>query len=195
MTRSAERRGGGRRALAMLGGAILAATISGGLGESGAAADVGDAGKSAPTPNPQAKIPPDPPALAERMQWVFDLRWERGEVYLVQIHKTDMGQIHPTPRVMGRFALELYEGPTLIERARFDFPMLGAYEAADAGWKGPARFEPKLKTRIGVLFPATKRGTRLELWDRASDRRWPLPWPPQEGVFRDPPADAGRDGS
>jgi hypothetical protein len=185
-----------RRALVVLGGALIAAATLAAIGEGGAAADVGDAGKSGPTPS--AKIPPDPPALSERMQWVFDLRWERGEVYLVQIHKTDMGQIHPTPRVMGRFALELYEGPTLIERARFDFPMLGSYDAPDGGWKGPARFEPKLKTRIGVLFPATKRGTRLELWDRASDRRWPLPWPPQEGVFRDPPrpaADAGPDGS
>ena len=37
---------------------------------------------------------------------------------------------------MGRFALELYEGPTLIERVRFDFPMLGGPEA-DAGYFAP----------------------------------------------------------
>jgi hypothetical protein len=137
----------------------------------------------APPVNRAAKIPPDPPAMNERMQWVFDLRWDRGEVFLVQVHKTDMGGPHPTPRVMGRFALELYEGPTLIERARFDFPMLGAPEASDGGFHAPARFEPKLKTRIGVLFPATSRGTRLELWDRAEDRRYPLPWPPREAVY------------
>ena len=140
-------------------------------------------------PNKAAKIPPDPPALNERMQWVFDLRWDRGEVFLVQVHKTDMGGPHGTPRVMGRFALELYEGPTLIERARFDFPMLGAPETSDGGRNEPARLEPKLKTRIGVLFPATPRGTRLELWDRAEDRRYPLPWPPQEGTFG---GDAGK---
>ena len=137
----------------------------------------------AAAPNRTAKIPPDPPAMNERMQWVFDLRWERGEVFLVQVHKTDMGGPHVTPRVMGRFALELYEGPTLIERARFDFPMLGAPEASDGGRSAPARLEPKLKTRIGVLFPASGRGTRLELWDRAEDRRYPLPWPPQEGTY------------
>jgi hypothetical protein len=45
-----------------------------------------------------------------------------------------------------------------------------------------------MKTRIGVLFPATKRGTKLELWDRAKDHRWSLPWPPKEGVL---PSDAG----
>ena len=66
---------------------------------------------------------------------------------------------------------------------RFDFPMLGMEEPADAGWHTPPRFLPGLKTRIGVVFPATKRGTRLELWDRATDRRWPLPWPPTEGVY------------
>ena len=122
-----------------------------------------------------AKSPPDPPALSEPVQWVFDLRWERGDVYLVAVHKVDMGAPHPTPRVMGRFALELYEGPTLIERVRFDFPLLGG--DADAGL-----LERKLKTRIGVFFPATKRGTRLELWDRAKDQRWPIAWPPTPGT-------------
>jgi hypothetical protein len=127
-----------------------------------------------------SKSPPDPSAMSERQQWVFDLRWDRGEVYLLEVHKIDMGEPHVTPRVMGRFALELFEGPTVIERVRFDFPMLGV-EAPDAGMKTAPRFEPKLKTRIGVLFPATKRGTKLELWDRARDVRMNLPWPPREG--------------
>lgn len=153
---------------------------------SDASADIGkdagpvvDAGRESGTVI--SKTPPDPPAMIEREQWVFDLRWDRGEIFLLGVHKTDMGAPHPTPRVMGRFALELFEGPTLIERVRFDFPMLGAPETSDAGMKTAPRFEPKLKTRIGVLFPATKRGTRLELWDRAKDQRWPLPWPPKEG--------------
>ncbi len=161
-------------------------------GERGAIADATtDAGAREGGPSaPPSKIPPDPPQMAERFQWVFDLRWDRGEIYLLQVHKTDMGAPHPTPRVMGRFALELYEGPTLIERVRFDFPMLGVPDAPDAGFRTPPKFEPKLKTRIGVFFPATKRGTRLELWDRAKDQRWPLPWPPKEGVVTAP--DAGR---
>jgi hypothetical protein len=134
-------------------------------------ADATDAGTDGAAPS--RRTPPDPPALSERTQWVFDLRWERGEVYLVGVHKVDMGAPHVTPRVMGRFALELYEGPTLLERVRFDFPLLGGDPDA-----GP--FERKLKTRIGVFFPATRRGTRLELWDRARDQRWPLAWPPSE---------------
>lgn len=169
-----------RRSLIALLSIAIGASAPALLDVSGAAAEPRDAGSAK---DPSRRIPPDPPAMNERMQWVFDLRWERGDVYLVQVNKIDLGAPQPTPRVMGRFALELYEGTTLIERVRFDFPMLGVPEPADAGWKGPARFTPLLKTRIGVIFPATKRGTRLELWDRAEDRRWPLPWPPEEKSY------------
>jgi hypothetical protein len=119
------------------------------------------------------------------MQWVFDLRWERGSVSLLGVTPRDMGEPVLTGRAMGRFALELFEGPTLIERVRFDFPMLGADESAlqkgDGGIfarKG-TRFAPGLTSRIGVLFPASARGTRMELVDRATDQRYPLAWPPR----------------
>lgn len=168
----------------------LAACILASAGSSGPAfadADAGAKPDAAAAPardagSPISRTPPDPPALSERFQWVFDLRWDRGEAYLVRVHRIDMGAPHLTPRVMGRFALELFEGPTVIERVRFDFPLLGVPDEPDAGMRTPPRIEPKLRTRIGVLFPATKRGTRLELWDRARDIRWQLPWPPHEGV-------------
>lgn len=173
--------------------AALLAALAAGAGVSlAAAAPPSDGGTSSDAGTPRdrdgggvAPIPPDPPPLVEREQWVFDLRWERGDVYLLDVEKVDQGAPRPTPRVMGRFALELYEGPTLIERVRFDFPMLGVPEPPDAGFHTPPRFEPGLRTRIGVLFPATKRGTRLELWDRARDQRWRLPWPPTEGPVTD----------
>jgi hypothetical protein len=155
-----------------------------------ASASLRDAGAPETGGTVISKTPPDPPPMNERMQWVFDLRWDRGEVYLLEVHKIDMGAPHVTPRVMGRFALELFEGPTLIERVRFDFPMLGVPEAPDAGLRTQPRFEPKLRTRIGVLFPATSRGTKLELWDRARDVRVAMPWPPHEGAAA-PIPDAG----
>ncbi len=140
-----------------------------------------------------SRIPPDPPALASRKQWVFDLRWSKGDPYLIAVHPLDLGAPQSTPRAMGRFAIELFEGPTLIERVRFDFPMLGVPEL-DAGYESSPSFTRKLTTRIGVMFPAVDRGTRLELWDRATDRRWPLPWPPEDetaqGAARDASLDA-----
>ncbi|MEI7893468.1 MAG: hypothetical protein WCI05_10265 [Myxococcales bacterium] len=125
-----------------------------------------------------SRIAPDPPALVERQQWVFDLRYVRGELSLLGIRRFDRGVAVATPRMMGRFALELFEGPALVERVRFDFPLLGA-GLSDSG------LERGLSTRIGVVFPATARGIRLELLDRATDRRWPLPWPVEEKPVHD----------
>ncbi len=161
----------------------LSAVVAGGGEVSAAPADAAPAAEDAAAR--AARIPPDPPPLTERKQWVFDLRWDKGDVYLLEVQETDMGEPRTTPRVFGRFALELFEGPTLIERVRFDFPLLGGgADLEDAGgWKAPPRMTSKLRTRIGVLFPATKRGTRLELWDRAKDVRYPLPWPPKAGVM------------
>jgi hypothetical protein len=123
---------------------------------------------------PITRTPADPPPLVEQSQWVFDLRWDRGDVWLLSTRQQNLAQPQATPRVMGRFALELFEGPALIERVRFDFPLLGPPPEADAG----ISFSKNLRTRIGVIFPATKRGTRLELLDRATDKRWSMPWPP-----------------
>jgi hypothetical protein len=129
------------------------------------------------------KTPPDPdPPMRAEKQWVFDLRWERGEVFFLGVHPLDLGAPQATPRVMGRFALELFEGPTLIERVRFDFPMLGAGDSQNRGFLAPPSFERKLTTRVGVMFPESKRGTRLELWDRATNARYRLPWPPDEAA-------------
>jgi hypothetical protein len=119
---------------------------------------------------------------------VFDLRWDRGEVWLLDVQALDLPAPQATPRVMGRFGLELFEGagPALVERVRFDFPLLGAPES-DAGRAQPSLVR-QLKTRIGVVFPATSRGIRLELVDRATGRRWSLHWPPRQWPG---PADAG----
>jgi hypothetical protein len=140
-------------------------------------------------PATTTRIPPDPTPLSERGQWIFDLRWDKGDVYLVGVHRVELSAPQSTPRAMGRFAIELFEGPTLIERVRFDFPLLGAGDGADGGRQGPPSFEKKLSTRIGVMFPATPKGTTLQLWDRATDRRWPLPWPPV--ASHDVSSDAG----
>jgi hypothetical protein len=126
-----------------------------------------------------ARTPVDPMPLVERSQWVFDFTWDRGDVWLRGVSPLELVAPQPTPRAMGRFALELFEGPTLVERVRFDFPLLGVPDFGDGGWSSPPPITQKIRTRIGVVFPATRRGTRMELVDRASNRRWSVPWPPQ----------------
>jgi hypothetical protein len=137
-----------------------------------------------------SKTAPDPQAMVTKSQWVFDLRWDKGSIYLLAVHPLELPVPQATPRVMGRFAIELYEGPALIERARFDFPMMGGGEGTsphpDAGTRrtvddlNRVSFDQKLVTRIGVIFPQTRRGTRLDLVDRATGVRLKLPWPPTE---------------
>jgi hypothetical protein len=140
---------------------------------------------SAPDSASITAIAPDPPPLVEGGQWVYDLRFSKGDVFLAGVHAIQLAAPQATPRMMGRFALELYEGVALLERVRFDFPGLGANDPSVAGGRQPLEGAPitatsKLTTRVGVMLPATKRGTKLELWDRATNRRWPLPWPALE---------------
>jgi hypothetical protein len=145
------------------------------------------------TPAPTVSLTrtlPDPPAIVARDQWVYDLRYSGGDLYLLGIHRLELPTPQATPRAMGRFAIELYEGATLLERARFDFPMLGdgrnltpSGGMPEAGTKLPIEGRPitlNVTSRVGVMFPAFARGTRIEIVDRAFDRRWPLPWPPTE---------------
>jgi hypothetical protein len=123
------------------------------------------------------RTPADPEPLVARSQWVLDLRWDRGDVWLLDVSPLELPAPQPTPRAVGRFAVELFEGPALIERVRFDFPLLAVPDDGDGGFLAPPSLSRRLRTRIGVVFPATARGTRLELWDRATNRRWSLPWP------------------
>jgi hypothetical protein len=127
----------------------------------------------------------DPAPLTERAQWIFDLRWDRGDVYLVAVHKIDMPTPMTTPRVLGRFAIELTEKGVLVERVRFDFPGLAVPDE-----DGGIRMTARLRTRIGVFFPATTRGDKLELVDKTSPQHWALPWPPQVGATTDAGVDA-----
>ncbi len=112
---------------------------------------------------------PDPKPFVTGLYAVVDLKFDHGDAYLLGTRSLSVAPME-TPRMMGRFALELHEGPALIERVRFDFPLMGA--PLDAG-----RIDQNIVTRVGVKFPRIDKGNRFELVDRASGRRWQLPWP------------------
>lgn len=131
-----------------------------------------DAGE-VPAP-PLERFAPDPPAITASRFWVFDLQYDDGDLYLGTIDVLDKGRDATSPRAMGRFAIELYDGEDLVERVRFDFPMLGG--AAGPDLRGRSS-QVRVKSRVGVVFPETSRGDRFELWDRAKNERWSLPSP------------------
>lgn len=128
-----------------------------------------------------AKTPPeyapDPEPLRTAEQFECAFRYERGEVKLAGATKRSMPQPVSTPRRLGRFAVELWLGHELIERVRFDFPLLAAPpEQAEKDKKSPS-IEAGLVVTQKVLVPSSERATRAVLVDRATGEQRDLPWP------------------
>jgi len=142
-------------------------------------ADAGavDAGATGPA---RGGYLPDPPPLVTRHQWVLDLAYRAGEVSLQGARRIALPRPTPTARMMGRFAVELYVGRELVDRMRFNFPLLGAGEIGDdtTSWSAPPSFERGLSASTAVMIPHSERATRALIVDRATGRQWPVPWPP-----------------
>jgi hypothetical protein len=90
-----------------------------------------------------------------------------------------------TPRRMGRYAIELWIGRELIDRVRFDFPLLAA-EPVPSGPRKPLEQPPSLAAGADVtsevLVPDNPRATRAVLVDRATGETQVLPWPPDAPI-------------
>ena len=129
-------------------------------------------------------FPPDPPPLVTRRQWVIKLGYNSGQLSFRGAERLELPKPVPTPRSFGRFAVELYVGKELVDRVRFDFPLLGADDVGgeapggrERPREGPPHFTARLSTQATVTLPHSERATRAVLVDRASGAVWPLPWP------------------
>ncbi len=132
------------------------------------------AGSAAKAPPEYA---PDPEPLRTADQFDCSFRYEKGEVKLVGVTKRTMPQPVSTPRRLGRFAVELWLGHELIERVRFDFPLLAAApEQPEKDKKAPS-IESGLVVTQKLLVPMNDRATRAVLVDRATGEQRELPWP------------------
>lgn len=135
----------------------------------------------APPAEPAEKTPPqyapDPEPLRATEQYELSFRYARGEVTLAGATKRTFAQPVSTARRLGRFAVELWVGHELVERVRFDFPLLAAPPRA-AKDESAASLEAGLTVTEKVLLPAEQRATRAVLVDRATGEQRELPWPP-----------------
>jgi hypothetical protein len=131
---------------------------------------------SAGTPRPS---PPDPEPLRMPQQYELELRYERGRIDVTRVRAMKFRQPVVTARRIGRFALELWIGQELIDRVRFDFPLLGV-EEPKAGSKRPLHEAPSFsgKLAVTVLVPASPRVRRFVVLDRATGEETELSWPP-----------------
>ena len=118
-------------------------------------------------------IPPDPSPLVAEGVFVLSMRFHNGNVTVAKVRREKLATKAAVDRHFGRFAAELYSGPTVIERIRFDFPLINDDSpASDVYEKG-------LDVTVEVKIPDSDRPNKLEIWDRATDKRWKLDYPPK----------------
>lgn len=138
------------------------------------------AGKTAVPDSVGSAVPrcsnlPDPSPLRTD-HWVeLALRFDRGKLELSKSTAYNTRKSETTKRVMGRFAAELWIGCELIDRVRFDFPLLGT--TTDQKDTHAPNFEASGRYDAVVSIPDSDRATRLELVDRATSERRILDWP------------------
>jgi hypothetical protein len=168
-----------------------------GKGSAGKPAPGSSATPGAPPPAPSTSPPaskgtstgsaaahgsqPDPVPLSTAHQWDLTLHYAKGTVRLEDAKPVELAAAVSTPRRMGRFAVELWVGKELVDRVRFDFPLLGAdaLPGADrAPIQGEPRFSPGADTRTTVRVPASDRATAASIVDRLSGGVVSIPWPP-----------------
>lgn len=151
--------------------------------DAGVADATGDArqliGAAARDPGPGSL--PDPEALKEARHFQYRVVYEHGRVRVESVRAVRFKHPVPAVRKMGRFAIELWLGRELIERVRFDFPLVAAEDPRKKKvhpLHEPPSFAAGVVASLDVLVPASTRATRALLVDRALGSREDLPWPP-----------------
>lgn len=139
---------------------------------------------------------PDPPPVKTADHYEYVVVHDRGQVYVRSVRPWHSATPLPTARRIGRFAIELWIGKELVDRVRFDFPLLAA-EPAPPGPRRPLNEPPSLAAGAVVakalIVPASPRATRAVLVDRATGEEQTLPWPPDlEPDAGAPVADGGK---
>jgi hypothetical protein len=167
----------------------LAALLGAALGTAALAAALADA--------PKPGFAPDPPGHPDHKQWVFDVAAFDGKPSIEKVRPVTLEMPAETRRMMGRFAIELYVGPELLDRIRFNIPLMG---------DGPQERNPRhpfprpgfehVTTRLRVQMADNPRAAYAVLVDRATGDSARFAWPPDAdghlAPWRAPPAgDAG----
>jgi hypothetical protein len=125
---------------------------------------------------------PDPRPLSERAQWSYPITYDRGTVSAGVPAPLCLPRAQATARRFGRFAFELWLGRELVDRVRFDFPLLAAEEPAPAAPRpihDTPRFAPGARVALTLRVPASERATRASILDRATGEVIDVTWPPR----------------
>jgi hypothetical protein len=133
---------------------------------------------------------PDPAPRSTRRKWAYDVSYRDGRFVVGRPTLVEHERPTPTPRAMGRFAIELYVGRELLDRVRFDVPLLNGEVPAPGTSlpRGSVDWAKGANVHRRIEAPDLDRATYAVLVDRATGERTPLVWPPAEAPS--PPASA-----
>lgn len=134
---------------------------------------------------PPGGFAPDPPPLVTARKWRYEIIFHEGGIFIPTPVLVERARPSETPRGTGRFLLEIYVGPTLLDRVRFDIPLLNGdvFDGEKRPFGAPPGFERKLHAKTSVEMPDSDRATFALLTDRATGRRIRAPWPRVDGPF------------
>jgi hypothetical protein len=122
----------------------------------------------------------DPEPLSLEAQWEFKLAYDAGEVRVTSVIPRRFAQPMETPRRYGRFSIELWIGHELVDRVRFDFPLVHpeTHNGPPRSGGSPISLSAGAHSEQTVLVPASPRATRAVLVDDTNGQELELEWPP-----------------
>jgi hypothetical protein len=150
---------------------MIAALLGGALGAGGLAA-LADP--------PAGGFAPDPPARASRANWVFEISVREGKVTVDRVKPITFAKPAETPRALGRFALELYIGRELLDRVRFNVPLMGG-EGTEGNRNNlpKPRFDQNVTAHLTARMADNPRAAFLLAVDRETGDTQKFAWPPE----------------
>jgi len=125
---------------------------------------------------PKTGFQPDPAAIASTKHWVFEVDVRQGKPSLGVVRAVSLDKPAATARVMGRFAVEFWIGKELIDRVRFDVPLLEDPTRRKNRRLGSPEFA--VNTRLSVRLADSPRVTSVVFVDRATGETQRFAWPP-----------------
>ncbi len=130
-------------------------------------------------PSKQAGYAPDPSPKASTKQWIVKVTVREGTPRAEQAKAYEVPKPLATPRMMGRYALEFYVGRELLDRLRFNVPLLG--EGPPEGQRKRAFQRPRfdqVSVKLSLQVADQPRANRAVLIDRATGQEQHFAWPP-----------------
>lgn len=129
---------------------------------------------------PTGGFAPDPPARASCANWLFEIRVRQGRVSVDRVKPITFAKPAETPRALGRFALELYVGRELLDRVRFNVPLMGG-EVTEGNRNNlpKPRFEQNVTARFTARMADNPRAAYLLVVDRETGDTQKFAWPPE----------------